>query len=549
MNRSWIVMVMAWGVAENAFAQDAMVPPPSASKPEAATASGSDTGAGEGSAAGTTDGSRKLELTLEACVRAVLERNLALKIAELGNLATVTGIEQALGSFDPELYANVSGGDREQPTASKFQAPRNQNLSGSSGLRGLYRSGLAYDLAYRLNYNRQSPSNTFTTLNPTISSDLSASLTQPLLRGFGPTVNEAPVEQARLLVARGDLDLYGQVQETAFRAVEAYWGLVRARNERDTAKEALAVAEELVGNNQKRLDAGVMTRLDVLTAKAEAARRREALIRAENGVGRTEDVVKALLSPGADPRDWNVDVTPTTAPAVREEALPTEEDALLVAFAERADLRALEVDLRAADLNLEVAANRRLPKLDVTGVFGFAGLAGNGQTGASRGNLDLWGNSLADIRDGESEQWSVGFDFSRPIGNRAAEAGERKAQLEKLRSSMMLLERRMAIVQEVRGARRDVGNAKAAYDAAHQARLLAEEQYQAERVRLDNDHSTTFQVREAQRDLFEAVDRETASITDYEVLVASLDRASGQLAQKHGVSFETVGRLEGELRE
>ena len=318
---------------------------------------------------------------------------------------------------------------------------------------------------------------------------------------------------------------------------------------RDTAAAALTVAEELVGNNQKKLEVGVMTRLDVLTAQAEAARRKEALIRAGNAAGQAEDDLKSLLSPGIDLADWRVAITPTTAAALLQEALPDEEVAVLEAFADRADLRAIEVDLAAARLDLEVAANRSLPQLDLTGSYGYSGLSGKQAGGATKNNLDLWGESVAAIRDRDARQWSFGFAFSRPLGNRAADAAERRAALQLESTYMGWGDRRMAVVLDLRGALRNVADAYAATDAAMQARVLAEQQYQAERIRLDNDHSTTFQVREAQRDLFEAQDRETAAITQYEILVAGLERARGRLAQHYGVAWEPDGRLEGELRD
>ncbi|MBL8842429.1 MAG: TolC family protein [Planctomycetes bacterium] len=496
--------------------------------------------------AATRDG--PVEMSLEECVRKVLADNVGLHLSALGNASRAAAVEEALGSFDPELYASVTGADREEPTASSFTAPRNQSLNGGLGLRGLFRSGMTYDLGYQLSYNRQSPTNPFFGFNPTLASDLALNVTQPLLRGFGPTVTEAPVEQARLLLVRGDLELDQLLQETAFRAVEAYWTLVRSRKERDTARNALEVAEELVRNNQRRLAAGVMTRLDVLTAQAEAARRKETLIRAQNAVGRSEDALKLLLSPGANPADWKGEIVPTSEAGVREETLPDEEAVILAAFASRSDLRALEVDLRAADLALAVAENSSRSQLDLRGSYGFAGLAGKQAGGASKNNVDLWGESLGQIRDREFDQWSLGVDFAHPIGNRAGEAGERRAQIEKERSLMALLERRMAIVQELRGAVRDVNDAEAAYAAARQARLLAEEQYQAELTRLENEHSTTFQVREAQRDLFEARDRETAAITQYEVLRAGLSRAKGDLARQYGVSVEIEAVEAGALR-
>lgn len=110
---------------------------------------------------------------------------------------------------------------------------------------------------------------------------------------------------------------------------------------------------------------------------------------------------------------------------------------------------------------------------------------------------------------------------------------------------MSWLSLRMTIVQEIRGALRDVADAKAATEASREARVLAEEQYQAELVRLENQHSTTFQVRESQRDLFEAQDAETLAIVQYEILLAALERSRGRLAQQYGVEWELTARPEG----
>lgn len=490
----------------------------------------------------------EVEIPLEEFVRAVLERNLALKLAEVGNAQTAAGVMEALGAFDPELFAALSLTDREQPTAFTFQADKSRSVNGSAGLRGRHRSGLAYDLTYSLVHNRQSTTPGFS-LNPTLSDDLTVRITQPLLRGAGTLVNEAPVEQARLLVARGDLDLHAQVQQTAFGAIEAYWGLVRARRERDTARTALEVAEELVRNNERRRDAGAMTRIDVLTAQAEAARRREALIRAENAVGRAEDALKILLSPGARLEDWGFRLVPVSEPAIRDEALPEVEDAVLAAYRERTDLHALEVDLRAADLDLRVAEDQEESRLDLTGSYGFAGLSGESPGGSTKSSVELVQDGVDQIVRRDFNTWSVGFDYSRPIGNRAAEAVVRRARLAKEGAYMAWLSRRMEVVREILAALRDVADAKAAAEAATQSRVLAQEQYQAELVRLENQHSTTFQVREAQRDLFEAEDRETAAITQYEIQRAAFERARGGLAERFGVRWEPVGRREGELLE
>ena len=259
-----------------------------------------------------------LELSLDEFVQMVLVRNLDLRIAEINTEITATGVLSAQGAFDPELYLNATGSDDEVPVATTFAASASQSLNVSTGIRGLGRTGLQYDLSYAMRFVRQKQTNPFFDFNPQLSSTVLLNLTQPLLRGAGPTITEATESQNRLLLVQGDYNLMWQVQQKAQEAIQAYWNLVFERRSAATAQTALEVAEELVQNNQRKLDAGFMTRLDVLSAKAEAARRDEALINANNRVANAEDVVKLLLAPGDALTNWEFPILPVTEAELEE---------------------------------------------------------------------------------------------------------------------------------------------------------------------------------------------------------------------------------------
>jgi len=487
-----------------------------------------------------------LELSLRDCVYVVLRRNLDLQIVDVGNQSTATSIDSAHGAFDPELFVSALGSEEEVPTASSFIAPSNQRLTSRAGLRGLGQTGLSYDLSYDFGYQRQSPSNPFFGLNPTYSSVVTLNLAQPLLRGGGTEVNTAEMTRGRFLVERGNFDKYFQVQQTTFAAVEAYWNYVFTLRNLDTAKEALEVARELVHNNERKLEAGVMTRLDVTQAKAEEKRRDEALITAQNEVGRAEDALRLLLYPGDGLQGWQQRIVPTTEPRIEELELKPEQEMVDTAFARRSDLKAVEADLGIADLDIMVAENTTRPQLDLSGSYGLAGLSGKTAT-ERHSNGNHWEESLESIRASEFESWSVGLDFSYPIGNETARAGLRRAEWEKERARLVWLKLRTQIVQELRGALRDVTDGRASVEAARQSRILAEDQFEAQKIRLDNQHATTFEVREAQRDLFEARDSETQAVVNYMMSIANLFLAQGILAEQFGEIFEDETREEGAL--
>jgi outer membrane protein TolC len=496
-----------------------------------------------------------LPLSLAEYVAEVLARDADLQLDRLNTDITRLTIEESLGAFDPELFLAGTYSNSQAPPRISFTAGENVIGDLSTGLRGNLLSGASYDLTYRYNYQRDVPGldpNQFPSLNPSYFSDVGLSFTQPLLRGAGSTVAESNVNLNRLTVRRTDQDFSRRVEQKAYSAVQAYWNLVFTLRQKDTAETALEVAQELVVNNRRRLEAGIMTRIDVISAEAEAARRKEELIRANTQWGDAQDILKRLLNPGSDPAQWEVAFLLTTTPQLREDPMQPAEALVELAFDHRHDLRAVETDLRAADLSLEVAENGILPRLDATGTYGLSGRSGKSGSfavGAESGDGDYenFRKSLEPIAKGDFKRWSAGLDLSYPIGNRTANAQLTRAELEKERAWMNWRILRMNIVHEIRQAWRQVVDGHARTEAAQQARVLAEEQYRAEQVRLDNQHSTTFQVREIQRDLFQAIDQETSALVEYEIRLANLSLAQGILATEYGVVWDFAEPRPGAL--
>ena len=86
--------------------------------------------------------------------------------------------------------------------------------------------------------------------------------------------------------------------------------------------DALAGGDQQLDQNQRRLDAGVGTEVEVLQSEADLATRREDLIEREMAVRDAADVLKMRLFPGTDELYWEAEIEPTcqwlpwlTAPA------------------------------------------------------------------------------------------------------------------------------------------------------------------------------------------------------------------------------------------
>jgi outer membrane protein TolC len=129
----------------------------------------------------------------------------------------------------------------------------------------------------------------------------------------------------------------------------------------------------------------------------------------------------------------------------------------------------------------------------------------------------------------------VRLDFELPIGNRTAGYEVRRSQVLRQRAGVVLREAEMTGYAEVRTAVREVKLQTERVAATAETARLQQEVYDGETRRLENDLSTPFLVRQAQRDLLAAIDSETRAKLDLEIARTRLLAAQGRLLYVYGM--------------
>ncbi|HTE05426.1 MAG TPA: TolC family protein, partial [Planctomycetota bacterium] len=94
-------------------------------------------------------------------------------------------------------------------------------------------------------------------------------------------------------------------------------------------------------------------------------------------------------------------------------------------------------------------------------------------------------------------------------------------------------------ISDVRNASREVQLQIERVAATAESTRLTRETYEGEKRRLENDLSTPFLVKQAQRDLLAAIDNETRAQLDLEVARAGLLFAEGRLIYAYGLERST----------
>ncbi len=490
---------------------------------------------------------KSMPITLPQCIYLGEQNSVPLRIDEVDVQIAKAEVGRTLGTFDTVAFFEGTHSKSIVPEASQLAtgslgadgAPTETEVvvegittdrwDLNTGFRGMLLNGSTYTVDANWTKNDTS-AGTFGGFNPEYRSDVGVAFTQPLLRGFGTTVNKAPVVQAKNEMVGASENLEANRATRAQEVVIAYWDLYFARRTLETREFLVEQAERLVRINQKKYDVGELKRIDVIEAESDLASRQKDRIEALNEIGRTADELKRLIFPFDSQEEWDVELIPLTE--AREAAIdpPDWPVAAAVGLERRAELRRLRELLKNNDLQIVIAENALLPRLDVTATLRFSQLA------------DSKGEVLNYDDDFYSASGTVLLEM--PIGNRTARYDASIARLQKIRALLEYKDLENEVIQEVRNSVREVRNRKKEIDAAREAVRLAAERWSAEQKRQEVGYSTTFQVRDAERAWREAVDAGLRALFDYQVAIAALDRAQGTLLESYGILDAPVPHLD-----
>ena len=215
--------------------------------------------------------------------------------------------------------------------------------------------------------NRFSNNSFFSTLNPSYSGTLFYQFTQPLLNGFGRTINTSQIRIAQNNLAISEIQFEQQVMDLVVQATNAYWDLVATYEEIRVQQGALDLAQRVHEDTETQVAIGTMARFEVLQTQQTLASRREGLIVAQASLTRIEDNLKAMISRVSDPALVLLRLNPIEDIRNRTDPVLPVEQGIQLALLNRPELRQAELNLRNSEINLAVARNGLRPQLDLTG--------------------------------------------------------------------------------------------------------------------------------------------------------------------------------------
>ncbi|HEX6903981.1 MAG TPA: TolC family protein [Thermoanaerobaculia bacterium] len=465
-----------------------------------------------------------VQLSLEQAVQIALQHNLGLVAERYTRAQRRLSITQNLGIYDLLSLANVSATDRQSAVVDATQASsaNSQNLGFS--FQQLIPTGGTVEVG--VDGNRFESNAQTRQAGVSYGSGLDFSFTQPLLRNFGRLATEQNIIVARTNSRISRQEFERQVTLTIQQVVDAYWNLVGSREQLRVARQSLDLARQLHERNRIQVEVGTLAPLELVQSEAAIATNEENIIRNTSSVGDAEDELRRLLNLPPGPL-WQTPITPTTDPDLQERLNPNLDEAILTAYAERPELRTLELQLDQSRFDAELQRNRLRPDLNLVIEYDFDGL-----------DLDGVGGAYSSLFGLDFPFWSASLNFSYPIQNRSARAASAIANLDVERVRTQVEDQRAIISTEVRRAVRAVQTAAQQIEAARASRQFQERNLEAQQKRYENGMSTSFEITQVQEDLAQALSREVTARIQYRTALTEYYRATGRLLEQQNVAID-----------
>lgn len=459
-----------------------------------------------------------IDLAVEQAVQFALSNNQDLKIEQINPVITGTFEAFERGVYDPQLFGevNVFREERSEADRTGARAAVEENIrTARVGLRQNLPTGTAFETSVE----QRSSELTDEVREQRIRVGLS--VTQALLRGYGPTVNLVGIRRAELNTAVSNHELRGIIEALLADTEIAYWDYVLAGRKIDIFERSLAIALQQLDEIQQRIEVGTLPRIEAAAAHAEAARREQALIDVRSALEESRLLLLRLINPGRKGQ-LDLQIKATSKAEIDPEPVTNLEDRLLLAIKSRPDLSEARLRLQQNRLETIVTRNGLLPRLDLFISLGKTGYAGS------------FSDALHDL-DSHNHDFSAGLILSHDLDDRQARARDLAARASWRQAKESVENLRQLIDLDVRLAVNEFKRSRQQIAATKATRLLQEETLKAEMERFDVGASTALLVAQAQRDLLASAIDEVEAIVNCRQALVKLYLAEGSLLERRGV--------------
>ena len=348
-------------------------------------------------------------------------------------------------------------------------------------------------------------------------------LRQPLLRDAGTQVNLAGVNVAKLNYEASLFGFREKAEAVSAAVITAYWRFVQARRDAEIQLQLVDETNQTLKKVEGRRDIDA-TDVQIKQAEAYAKSREATLLESQKQAVDVQDALVRLISDPQVNTASELEIIPASEPQVVQE-LP--ESATLVdrtlatAMQRNPVIQQAHLGVQVAQINIDVAKNQRMPRLDLVG------------SARARGLGEDRFEAHDQIEDGQYTSYAVGLNLEYPLGNRSRQAEWLRRQWERRKATSILHNTADQVAVQVRERARRVRTSfdeiKVQQEAVQAARAHLQTLEESEAIREKLTPEFLLVKLQAQETYAQAQRGEIGAIVELNIALAELAQAAGTI--------------------
>jgi outer membrane protein len=319
------------------------------------------------------------------------------------------------------------------------------------------------------------------------------------------------------------------VTDTISNIQSQYWDLVSAIRDYDIKRNSVRLGQITLRDNRKKVEVGTLAPIGITEAQADLASRELQLISSEETILRQENALRQLISNNRSSEIWRKVIVPTDTPDFLEYKVDLD-TAIDTALKNRPELEQYDIQLKQADINLQMTQNSRKWQFNLQGQFGTTGTAGpqtirNGVPTIPEYLVGGIGTAYKTMFTEGFTNWQVGFQLQIPLRTRNLDSQFAQQQINKRKTLMQRKNQEQSIQVEIRNAVQKLETNKKQVATAEMSVQLNKEQLDGEVKRFDAGLSENFRVLDRQNQLANAEATRLTNLITYKKSVLALQKA------------------------
>jgi outer membrane protein TolC len=478
-------------------------------------------------------GRKIFELTIEQAIVRALANSPEIRVVSFDPSIAKQDITKEAAEFDVTAFGRMNFEQEDNPVSSIYQPGQSDVRLLESGIKQRGITGSEWSLSYAL--TRSWDDLPFRTPPTRYEPILAFQLKQPLLRDAWQQTNLAGVNIARLNHDISVLGFRQKAEDVSTEVISAYWRLLQARRDFEILQKLLQRTLETLKKvlGRKEIDA---TDVQIKQMEASAKAREAVLLQASKRVIDTQDaLVRLMADPQVSMLD-EVEIVPDTIPSTTAEefeSIPAgdkrgQAEILGLAMKKNPIMQQARVAITIADINIRVAENQEMPRLDL--------IASSRIQGLDRSQ----GQAQDSFNSGNYASYAVGLSLEYPLGNRQREAEliRRRFERRKAISTLQNLADQVAVQakERIRMIETNRAEIEIQEEAAQASRIHLQAVEDSEPIREKLTPEFLLVKLQAQGALADAQMAEIKAVADFNISLAQLAQTTGTVLELRQVS-------------